>query len=572
MGSTLGRLCTAGLMLAAAWTAMPQAQAGEGMVSAADPRAVEAGLAVLRDGGNAVDAAVAVQAVLGLVEPQSSGLGGGAVALVWIAEEERLIAYDGREVAPASATPELFLDEAGEPLSFRNAVVGGRSVGVPGLVAMLDMMHEDHGQAAWDTLFTDGIRLAEEGFAIGPRLATVIDIFPLARSMPDTLAYFFDDNGDPHPEGFVRDNPAYADTLRRVAAQRSAGFYEGPVADAIVAAVTQAPQNPVAFTHEDLTRYTPRRREAICSPYRDWSVCGMPLPTSGGIVVGQILGMLEPFDLSALELQSAEAVHLISEASRLAYADREAFLGDDSFVEVPVRGLTAKDYIAARGQLIDPGQAQSVVMPGDPWAHEGREQEGRAPDRSPTWPGTSHFTVVDGDGNVVSMTTTIEFLFGAHIMANGFLLNNQLTDFAFRPEADGQMVANAVAAGKRPLSSMSPTIVFDGQGDVAMALGSPGGTRIPLYVVKAITGVLDWGLTMQEAADLPNHVDRNRGALELERESAITPLAPALEALGHQVRETRMTSGIHGIRVTPNGLDGGADPRRDGVARGTEAE
>ncbi len=555
------------LALSACATTMSD-PAPKGMVAAADPRAVDAGLAVLARGGNAVDAAMAVQAVLGLVEPQSSGLGGGAFALVWMAEEGRLYAYDGRETAPASATPEQFLDADGKPLSYRDAVFGGKSVGVPGLVAMMDLLHRDHGALDWSTLYDDAIALGDNGFAISDRLAMMITLFPPTKEMPATNAYFFDENDEPYPAGHVIVNTAYADTLRTIASEGAAGFYTGPIAEAIADAVTNAPRNAMPMTLEDIAGYEAKRRDPICVEYRVWSVCGMSPPTSGGIAVGQILGMLEPFDVGALDPSGPEFIHLMGEAARLAYADRAMYVGDSDFVDVPVAGLLNKEYLAARSALIDPAAPLDEAKAGDPWAYMAEADQARAPDVSPEYAGTSHFSIVDGDGNVVSMTTTIESLFGSHLMAAGFFLNNELTDFSFEPRRDGALVANAVMAGKRPRSSMSPTIVFDADGAPYFAIGSPGGSRIPLYVTKALIGVLDQGLSVQDAVALPNHADRNRGSLELERDTALDAVVPALEAKGHEIRRSRMTSGLNGIRITPEGLEGGADPRREGTADG----
>ncbi len=555
------------LVIAAGWMAGAQAQpqgSGGGMVVAANPHAVEAGVAVLERGGSAIDAAVAVQVVLGLVEPQSSGIGGGAVALYWDADENRLYAYDGREVAPASATPDLFIGEDGKPLGFREAVLGGKSVGVPGVVAMLDMMHKAHGKLAWKTLFDYGIGLADGGFAVSPRLHGLLARFkPLTYSMPDTAGYLYTDEGEPLAVGFSLVNAEYAETLRRIAAYGARkGFYEGPVAEAIVAAVQNAPRNPTEMTLEDLARYQPKVREALCVPYRGRSVCGMPPPSAGGVTVGQVLSFLEPFNLAAMGPGSLEAVHLITEAQRLAYADRYQHLADTDFVDVPLQGLLDPDYLRSRGQLIDPAKSMGIAKPGTPPAESDRTD--RAPDVSPTYPGTSHFSIIDADGNVLSMTTTIEFAFGSHLMAGGFLLNNQLTDFSYEPTRDGKPIANAVAAGKRPLSSMSPTIVFDGAGKPEIAIGSPGGTRIPPYVIKTLIGVMDWGLSMQEAIEAPHYLNRN-GATQLEQGTDVAELQAGLEALGHEVRVSGINSGLHGFRITAQGLDGGADPRREGV-------
>lgn len=545
-----------------------RAPRGEGMVTAAHPLAVEAGLKILREGGSAVDAAVAVQAVLGLVEPQSSGLGGGLVALVWSAKDRTLQAYDGRETAPASAGPDLFLGPDGKPVSFRDAVLGGKSVGVPGAVAALGLMHEDHGSLPWKALFGDAERLARDGFPVGKRLNFLFTVFDAAKNMPATRAYFFDDEGEPWPVGHLLKNPAYAKTVRTLARGGPEVFYSGAIADAISDAVSKAPRNPAALTVDDIAGYQAKYRDPICVPYREWSVCGMPPPTSGGLVITQALGMLERFDLAGFEPGDPEALHLILEATKLAYADRDLYVADSDFILVPIKGMLAPAYLKERSALIDPKKTVGTATAGDPWP---LNAETRAADVSPEQPGTSHFSVVDAQGNVVAVTTTIEFLFGSHLMANGFLLNNQLTDFSYEPIRDGRVVANSVQPGKRPRSSMAPTIVFDKAGDPLFAIGSPGGTRIPGYVLLTLVGVLDWNMSVQDAIALPRILTRN-GPVDLEEgaEDVYDGLVPALEAKGHEVRTgRRMTSGLHGIKITKDGLEGGADPRREGVARAT---
>ncbi|WP_417484949.1 gamma-glutamyltransferase family protein [Maricaulis salignorans] len=540
-----------------------QSQTRPAMVAAANPLAVEAGLAALRAGGDAVDAAIAVQSVLGLVEPQSSGLGGGAFMLYFDAQTGELTAYDGRETAPASASPELFLDENGEPLSFYDAVFSGHSVGAPGAVAMLALAHGDHGELDWADGFDAAIELAEEGFAVSPRLQSFIaGMAPRSPidEWPASRAYFYLEDGSPLPVGYQLSNPAYADSARAIAADWH-NLYSGPLAEAIVDAV-QAEPRPGGLTTSDLAGYQALRREAICRPYRQWTVCGMPPPASGGVTVNEILGLIEPYDMAATGPETVEGWRRFIEASRLAYADRDAYIADPDFVTVPAEGLLADVYITARSNLVTGTMATPHVTAGIP---AGIGAPGL--DATPDSPGTSHFVIVDNDGDVVSMTTTVESVFGSHRMAGGFFLNNQLTDFSRIPvDAASQAIPNAPQAGKRPRSSMSPTIVFDAEGNFVLATGSPGGSSIIAYTAKTLVGMLDWGLTPQQAIDLPNVVAH--GDIVRVEDGMPTDVLAGLQGLGFTLDANRgEISGIHIVRRLEDGsLIGGADPRREGVA------
>lgn len=532
------------------------------MVSAANPLAVQAGTRILDLGGSAADALVAVQLVLGLVEPQSSGLGGGAFLIFYDASTGALTTLDGRETAPLAATPRLFQDADGAPLKFFDAVVGGRSVGTPGTPALLADVHARWGQLEWSALFDDAIDLAEDGFSVSPRLAGLVafDAERLGR-FPATADYFLPGN-TPLPEGALLKNPAYAQTLRTLAKDGAGAFYAGAIARDIVQAVQNARGNPGVLSLQDLAVYTVKERAPVCVTYRDHDVCGMGPPSSGALAVGQILGVLEPYDLGSLGADNPQSWRLIADAARLAFADRGRYVADSDFVPVPQAGLLDATYLATRAALLDGEVALENVAPGTP---EFDHSLHWADDESLELPSTSHISIVDADGNVASMTTTIENAFGSRLMVRGFLLNNELTDFSFRTHRDGVPIANALAPGKRPRSSMAPTIVMK-DGVPVLAIGSPGGSRIIGYVAKTIVAMLDWGMSVQAAIDLPHAINRF-GAYDLEEGTSAQDLAPALQAMGYEVNLRSLTSGLHGIAIG-DVLQGGADRRREGVAMG----
>ena len=567
-------LVSAGLIAPAPAQQAPEAATGRAaktaaaatkyMAAAANPLATEGGLRILRAGGGAVDAAVAIQLVLNLVEPQSSGIGGGAFLVHWTAAGKKLTTYDGRETAPAAATPERFLGADGKALRFMDAVVGGKSVGVPGTLRVLEMAHKAQGKLPWAQLFEPAIELAENGFPMPARLHNLLKGEKNLGLHEPAKSYFYNADGSPRAVGEKMVNKPFAEVLRQVARNGADAFYTGEIARDIVAAIRNAPVNAGDMTEADLAGYRPKERDAVCGSYRIHVVCGMGPPSSGALTVLQILGVLAEFDMSKIKPDSKEAAHLLAEAGRVAYADRSLYMADSDFVNVPVRGLIDPGYLKSRARLVDPAKAMGKASPGEPPFRQGGLW-GR--DDSLELPSTSHISVIDGQGNALSMTTTIEDGFGARLMVRGFLLNNELTDFAFTPVDDGKPVANRIEPGKRPRSSMSPTLVFDREGKPIMTVGGPGGSAIINYVAKTLVGVLDWGLDIQKAINLP-YVGSRGGATELEKGTAAEALKAPLEAMGHEVRVLDFTGGLQGIMVTANGLVGGADPRREGVALG----
>lgn len=552
----------------AAMTALALRDAGQvveadnWMVAAANPHAVEAGAKVLRAGGTAADAMVAVQVMLGLVEPQSSGLGGGAFLVYYDAKTGTLTTLDGRETAPLEATPRLFQDEAGAPLKFFDAVVGGLSVGTPGTPALLEAAHRKWGQANWSSLFEDAIALSERGFAVSSRMAASIarDAERLAR-FPDTAAYFLP-GGAPLAEGQVLTNSAYGATLRILAEQGTGAFYTGELAADIVRTVQNAPGNPGVLNAMDLALYQVKERPATCAAYRSYDVCGMGPPSSGALTVGQILGILNSFDMAELGADNPISWRLIGDASRLAFADRGRYMADSDFVPVPTEGLVNSDYLADRANLLRRDTALESVAPGTP---EFGHALNWADDESLELPSTSHISIVDAYGNVLSMTTTIENGFGSRLMTNGFLLNNELTDFSFRTHRDWVPIANRLEPGKRPRSSMAPTIVLE-DGAPVLAIGSPGGSRIIGYVAKSIVAWADWGMDLQTALAMPHAVNRF-GAYDLEAGTSAEALSEPLSAMGFEVNPRGLNSGLHAIEIGDT-LKGAADPRREGIALG----
>ena len=533
------------------------------MVVAANITAVEAGLKILDAGGSATDAAITVQMVLNLVEPQSSGIGGGAFMMHFDAQHAAVSAYDGREAAPMGVTPELFLGTDGKPIRFANAVIGGRSVGVPGVLRMLELAHARHGKLPWARLFDPAIALAEKGFAMTPRTHAQIARDTGLKADANARAYFYLPDGTAKPAGAILKNPEFAAVLKRIAREGPDAFYLGVIARDVAAAVRSHATNPGSLSEQDLRDYRARTVEPVCGKYRAYKICGAPPPSAGGIAILQILGALERFDMKALRAGSTEAIHLITEAERLAYADRERFAGDDRFTSVPVSGLIAPGYIRQRSELIHPEKTMGRAEAGSPAGIRMAMADGE----SLEFPSTSQISIVDAAGNAISMTTSIESGLGSRIFVHGFLLNNQLTDFSMLPTNNGRPVANAVYPGKRPRSAMSPTLVFDDKDKLHMVIGSPGGPAIINYVAKTLIATLDWGMDMQSAISLPNFGSRN-GPTEIEKDSSIENLLGPLKSMGHEVRMIEMNSGLHGIMRTSSGWQGGADPRREGFAKG----
>lgn len=547
--------------LSLALLVVPAATASaQGVTSSADPRATEAGREILRQGGSAADAAMAMMLVLTLVEPQSSGVGGGGFLVYHDAKDGDISTIDGRETAPAAASPDRFLDASGKPRGFRDVVAGGLSVGVPGNIRLMQEAHKRWGKLPWKAIFQPAIALADSGFVATPALVNFMQSYEAVwQDFPATRAIYYVD-GKPAPVGTIIKNPAYARLLRDIAARGPDSFYTGANGQTIVKAVSAAPRNPAPMTLADLKAYKAKERPAVCTTYRVYKVCGMGPPSSGATTVFGILGMLEAYDMKAMGKDSVMSWHLLGEAMQLAYADRGQYLGDGDFVDVPVAGLLDKAYLAERRNLISPYGVASSYPVGTPPGAQPRTASGPVAES-----GTTHFVAADRAGNVASMTSTVESVFGSHLVANGFILNNELTDFSFVPAVDGKPVANRVQAGKRPLSSMSPTIVYGPDGKVVLALGSAGGKRIIMHVTKTLIGVLDWGLPAAEAIALPNLYFGASGA-EIEDNDMGKAIAEKSAVFGKPIRTADFGSKVNALERTATGWRGAADPRSPGNA------
>lgn len=529
------------------------------MVSSADKRASAAGAAMLAKGGNAVDAAIAAQMVLNVVEPQSSGIGGGMFFLYYDAKTKKSVYFNGREKAPAAANENIFLGKDGKARDFYDVVGGGLSVGTPGALKALKRAHEEHGKLPWKDLFEPAIKIAQDGFSLDERIYVILKQLPYLSKF-DGMKIYFEKDGTPKKVGAKIKNPELAKTFETIAAQGIAPFYEGKIAQDMVAAVQNSKKNPGFLSLADLKNYNIKKGDLICGSYRKkYKICSMPLPSSGGVTILQTLKILENFDLEKLKPSSKEAVHLISEATRLAYADRNEYVAD--VPNVPIKEMLDEKYLKERASLIKMDRAMNDVKPG-------KFKKTFALNSNNEKPSTTHVSIVDADGNAVSMTSSIEYLFGSVLMVDGFMLNNQLTDFSLSPtDKNGKKVANRLQPRKQPRSSMSPAFIFDEKDNLVMVIGSPGGPRIIQYVVKAIIASLDWHLDMQEAISLPNHVILN-DQIELENRTTLTALKTDLEKMGHKVKTADITSGLNGVAITPTSLQGGSDPRRSGAALG----
>ena len=532
----------------------------EFMIAAANPYASYAGFTILEQGGSAVDAAIAVQLVLTLVEPQSSGIGGGTFMLHWDNKRKEMTTFDGRETAPSAATNELFLDKQSKPLKWIDAVVGGRSVGVPGVMATFKKAHDKYGKLPWATLFEQAITLAENGFVVSPRLEKLLSINfnPGIYKLAEINQYFFP-NGESLKAGDILVNKKLARVYRSLAKDGVDVFYQGWIAKRIVDTVQHSKIAPGLLSMKDMAAYQAKEKSPVCGPYREFTLCGMAPPSSGGVAVIQILAQLQRFHLANYPVNSAQAIHLYTQSSRLAFADRNRYMADTDYVSVPVAGLLSPDYLAKRSALINPIKDMSKAYAGIP-EKAMAFIDGNTIER----PSTSHLSIIDAQGNAISMTSSIENAFGSALMVEGFILNNQLTDFSFIPKKSDELLANRVQANKRPRSSMAPMMIFNKDKSLKLLVGSPGGSRIINYVSQTIIGVLDWQLNPQEAINLPKITNRNY-VTTLERGTTAQALQPILEAKGHTVHIRDLNSGLHAIELTKSGLVGGADPRREGV-------
>lgn len=536
-----------------------QVMGNDYVVAAANPYAAKAGRTILEKGGSAVDAAIATQLVLTLVEPQSSGIGGGTFMMVYNKKNQQLTSFDGRETAPSNADETLFLNKHGKAVKWIEAVVGGRSVGVPGVLHAFASAHKQYGKLEWAELFAPAIKLADQGFVISPRLHSLLakQINPGVTKLPVIRDYFFPD-GKAIAIGSLKKNPPLANLYRDIAAQGIDAFYKGSNAKQMVDAVQNSQVAPGKLALNDLANYQSQQRDAVCTPYHQYKVCSMAPPSSGGVAVLQILALLEEKNMAQYQPNEEQALHYFTQASRLAFADRNVYMGDPAFADIPTEELLAADYIKQRSQLITEKDTHAT-------AGEPRVKLSYAIDDAFELPSTSHVSIVDSDGNAVSMTSSIEMAFGSTVMVNGYILNNQLTDFALSPSKNGKLMANRVEAGKRPRSSMSPVMVFNKDGSLRLVVGSPGGSRIINYVSQVVIGVLDWKLSAQQAIDLPRITNRNNYT-SLEKGTEIVNAAEALSKRGHTVRIVDLNSGLHSVEVINGKLYGGADPRREGIA------
>jgi gamma-glutamyltranspeptidase/glutathione hydrolase len=537
-------------------------EAKEYMVVAANPYAAQAGNTIIQAGGSAIDAAVAVQAMLTLVEPQSSGIGGGSFILYWDNSTKKLHTFDGRETAPSQVNAYLFMQE-GKPIKWRDAVVGGRAVGVPGVLRALEMAHQQFGRRPWSSLFDEAIQVAEQGFTVSPRLERLISLrYNQGLQEFDTPKKYFYPNGKGLTSGMVQHNPKLAQALRGIAKSGADYFYTGELADRIVNTVQSSPLNPGLLSKQDLAVYRAKKRDPICGLYRTFKICGMAPPSSGGISVLQLLKLLERFDMQKYAVNSVQAMHLFTQAARLTYADRRAYIADIDFSQLPYAPLINQSYLNARSTLIKPHKDMGKAAAGKPY-----ETIQHSMDTAFELPNTSHISIVDKQGNALSMTTSVEFMFGSGLMTDGFLLNNQLTDFSLNPNSNSRPDLNRVEPNKRPRSAMSPTMVFDRNNKLLLVVGSPGGSRIVSYVAQTIVGVLDWGLDIQQAINLPKVTNRN-DYTALEKNTLAEKLREPLTALGHEIKIIDLNSGLHGVQIKNGKLIGGVDPRREGLAVG----
>ncbi|WP_261816284.1 gamma-glutamyltransferase [Vibrio gallicus] len=547
------------------WQPKGQVTSRDWMVTAAHPIATQYAANVLNNGGNAADALVVVQLVLGLVEPQSSGIGGGGFMLYWDNQKQQLTSFDARETAPRAIKPNQFLDESGEALPFYDVVVSGMSVGTPGIVKLLWEFHQQHGKLKWPRLIEPIIELAEQGFEISPRLAKLIEGDKLRlANYPATKSYFLNPNGSPKRQGEVLKNPQYAETLKLLATYGENAFYQGDIADSIVKAVANHPVKPGTLSTQDLSQYRVIERPPICVDYLEYEVCGMGPPSSGGVTVAQIMKLTEPHLGKKFGPEDATSYQIIADATRLAFADRNLYVADSDYVAVPINGLVSTNYLNKRSALITPNKKQKQTGAGQPpWS----KRLAYASDQSLKLPSTTHFNIIDSDGNVISMTSSIENVFGSRIMVKGFLLNNQLTDFSFKHHQNGKLIANHISPGKRPRSSMSPTIVLS-QGKPYLAIGSPGGSYIIGYVAQALIAHLNWKMELSDTLQLPN-ISNRYGVFDIEQDTSALRFAPQFEKWGYKTNIRDLNSGIHVIKIEHN-LTGAADPRREGTAIGRD--